>query len=218
MGTIVVTGFEPFGNDRANPSQEIANPSQEIANPSQEIAKVFDGRQVGTCAVRGIVLPVDHTAARALVTFALSDPELVGVVHLGLAGGRARIALEGVAVNVMDYSIPDAKGQRFAGEPCVMGGPAAYFSTLPNRAVLTALMADGVPAYLSYTAGTYLCNHTLYWTLHEIAQRGLAVRAGFMHVPFLPSMVAAHGLDEPSMSLSTMIQAAEITLRVLAEG
>jgi pyroglutamyl-peptidase len=204
MGTILLTGFEPFADD--------------LANPSQEITKGLDGRQVGTCAVRGIVLPVEHTAARARVAVALRDPELIGVVHLGLAGGRARIALEQIAINVMDYSIPDAKGQQFAGEPCVMGGPAAYLSTLPNREILTALTVEGVPGYLSYTAGTYLCNQTLYWTLHEIAQRGLAVRAGFMHVPFLPSMVAAHGLDEPSMELSTMVRAAEITLRVLAEG
>src|SRR5262245_54522323 len=202
MDTILLTGFEPFADD--------------IANPSQEIARVLDGRQVGLCAVRGIVLPVEHTAARARIAVALRDWDLVGVLHLGLAGGRARIALEQIAVNMMDYSIPDAKGHRFSGEPCVRGAPAAYLSTLPNRDILTALTAEGVPAYLSYTAGTYLCNQTLYWTLHEIAQRGLAVRAGFMHVPFLPTMVAAHGLDEPSMDLSTMVRAAEITLRVLA--
>jgi pyroglutamyl-peptidase len=204
MDTILVTGFEPFGND--------------LANPSQEIAKILDGRRVGNCQVRGVVLPVDHTAARAMVTFALGDSELVAVVHLGLAGGRARIALEQIAVNVMDYSIPDAKGRRFAGEPCVIGGPAAYLSTLPNREILTALTADGVPGYLSYTAGTYLCNQTLYWTLHAIAQRGQAVRAGFVHVPFLPAMVAGHSLDEPSMDLSTMVRAVEIILRVTAEG
>lgn len=203
MGVILVTGFEPFGED--------------LVNPSQEIAKVVDGRQVGDCAVRGSVLPIEHMAARAMVTSALRDPDLIGVLHLGLAGGRARIALEGVAVNAMDYSIPDAKGRRFAGEPCVTGGPAAYFSTLPNRAILTGLTADGLPAYLSYTAGTYLCNQTLYWTLHEITQRGRAARAGFVHVPFLPSMVAAHGLDEPSMDLATMVRAVEIALRVMAE-
>jgi pyroglutamyl-peptidase len=204
MGAILVTGFEPFAHD--------------LANPSQEIAKVVDGRRVGACTVRGIVLPVEHVAARALVTSALDDPELIGVVHLGLAGGRARIAFEQVAVNVMDYSIPDAQGRQCAGEPCVTGGPGAYFSTLPNRAILRELAVDGVPAYLSYTAGTYLCNQTLYWTLHEIAQRGLAARAGFVHVPFLPAMVAAHGVEEPSMDLSTMIRAVEITLRVLAAG
>jgi pyroglutamyl-peptidase len=204
MGVILVTGFEPFGED--------------LVNPSQEITKVVDGRQVGDCAVRGAVLPVEHMAARAMVTSILGDPDLIGVLHLGLAGGRARIALEQVAVNVMDYPLPDAKGRKLAGEPCVMGGPPAYFSTLSNRAILTGLTADGLPAYLSYTAGTYLCNQTLYWTLHEITQRGLAARAGFMHVPFLASMVAAHGVDEPSMDLATMVRAVEIALRVMAEA
>jgi len=204
VGAILVTGFEPFRGD--------------IANPSQEIAKAVDGRQVGDYAVRGAVLPVEHRAARRMVTATLRDPELVAVLHLGLAGGRARIALEQVAVNVMDYSIPDTKGIRIAGEPCVMSGPAAYFSTLPNRAIQTALTAEGLPAYLSYTAGTYLCNQTLYWTLHEISRRGLPTRAGFAHVPFLPSMVAAHALEEPSMDLGTMVRAVEIALRVIAES
>jgi pyroglutamyl-peptidase len=202
MGTILVTGFEPFGGD--------------LANPSQQIAAAVERRQVGAHRVRSAVLPVEHAAARAVVSSALLDPELVAVLHLGLAGGRARIALEQVAVNVLDYSIPDAKGARIQGAPCVAGGPPAYFSTLPSRAILTALTAEGLPAYLSYTAGTYLCNQTLYWTLHQIAGRGLSARAGFAHVPFLPSMVAAHALDEPSMTLETMVRAVEVALAVLA--
>ena len=119
MRTILVTGFEPFGGD--------------AANPSQELAKAVDGRTLGECAVRSIILPVEHRAAREIVSAALADPEIAAVVHLGLAGGRARIALEQVAVNAMDYSIPDNAGARLAGEPCVAGGPAAYFSTLPAQ-------------------------------------------------------------------------------------
>ena len=137
---------------------------------------------------------------------------------LGLAGGRARIALEHVAVNVMDYSIPDARGELVRGEPCLPGGPAAYLATLPLRAILAALMVEGIPAYVSYTAGTYLCNSTLYTTLHQIAERALPLRAGFIHVPFLPSMVAAHGLEEPSMEVGLMLRALEVALRVIAAG
>lgn len=202
MRTILVTGFEPYGGD--------------VANPSQEIAQAVDGRTVGDGIVRGAVLPVEHAAARARISAVLADGDLAAILHLGLAGGRARIALEQVAVNAMDYSIPDAAGAQFAGEPCVPDGPAAYFSTVPNRAILAALSAEGIPAFLSYTAGTYLCNQTLYWTLHEVARRGRSVRAGFVHVPFLPSMVAAHGLEEPSMDLGTMVRAVEIALRVIA--
>jgi pyroglutamyl-peptidase len=202
MRTILVTGFEPFGGD--------------AANPSQELAKAVDGRTVGECAVRSMVLPVEHRAAREILSAALADREIAAVVHLGLAGGRARIALEQVAVNAMDYSIPDNAGARLAGEPCVAGGPAAHFSTLPLRPILAALTAEGIPAYVSYTAGTYLCNQTLYWTLHEIGRRSLALRAGFIHVPLLPSMVAAHGREEPSMDLSLMLRALETALSITA--
>jgi pyroglutamyl-peptidase len=202
MPGILVTGFEPFGGD--------------TANPSQEIAKALDGRTLDGCAVRGAVLPVEHGAARVRMAALLADGDLAAVLHVGLAGGRARVALEQVAVNAMDYAIPDAAGAKLAGEPCVPDGPAAHFSTLPNRAILAALAAEGIPAYLSYTAGTYLCNQTLYWTLHEVARRGRPVRAGFLHVPFLPAMVAAHGLDEPSMDLATMVRAVEIALSVIA--
>jgi pyroglutamyl-peptidase len=198
--TILVTGFEPFGGD--------------TANPSQELAKAVDGRSIGDSAVRSMILPVEHRAAREMVGAALADSELTAVVHLGLAGGRARIALEQVAVNAMDYPMADGAGVRLTGQPCVVGGPAAYFSTLPCQPILAAWIAEGIPAYVSYTAGTYLCNQTLYWTLHEITLRSLPIRAGFIHVPFLPSMVAAHGLEQASMDLALMLRALETALRV----
>jgi pyroglutamyl-peptidase len=200
--TILVTGFEPFGG--------------ETLNPSQELAKAVDGQRFGRHVVRGLVLPVHHRSACDSIASALSDPTLTAVLHLGLAVARARIALEHVAVNVMDYSIPDTRGELFRGEPCVDGGPAAYLSTLPLRAILAELTANGIPAYLSYTAGTYLCNVTLYATLHEIARRALPIRAGFVHVPLLPAMVVAHGLEEPSMELPLMLRAIDVALRVIA--
>jgi len=198
---LLVTGFEPFGGD--------------TANPSQELAKAVDGRRVGAVAVRSLVLPVHHEGVEELMRPALEEPGLTAVVHLGLAGGRARIALEQVAVNAMDYSIPDARGETRRGDPCVPGGPAAYMSTLPLRLVLDELTADGIPAYLSYTAGTYLCNYTLYATLHALALAGRAIPAGFIHLPHLPSMVAARGEDEPSMDQALMLRALEGALRVI---
>jgi pyroglutamyl-peptidase len=100
----------------------------------------------------------------------------------------------------------------------VPGGPAAYLSTLPLREILSELTAEGIPAYISYTAGTFLCNYTLYTTLHALAGRGTAVPAGFVHLPFLPSMVAAHGLEEPSMDLGVMARAVDVVLRIVAGG
>lgn len=199
---ILVTGFEPFGADNVN--------------PSGEIAKTLDGRWFGTASVQSLILPVQHEAARARMAAALGDLAPAAIVHLGLAGGRARIALEQVGVNVMDYRIPDAHGDVISGEPCVPNGPAAFFASLPLREILSALTAEGIPAYLSYSAGTYLCNYVLYTTLHVVAERGMATRAGFVHVPFLPSMVTAHGLDEPSMDLPLMVRAVETVLRTIA--
>ena len=152
---MLVTGFEPFGLD--------------AVNPSQELAKALDGRRAGGIAVRAMVLPVQPEAARDALAHALAAPGLVGVVHFGLAGGRARLALEAVGLNRLDYSIPDARGDLRRDEPCEPGGPAAYWSTLPLGVILRELTAAGLPAYISYTAGTYLCNFTLYSTLHRLA-------------------------------------------------
>jgi pyroglutamyl-peptidase len=199
---LLVTGFEPFGGLDAN--------------PSLDVAKALDGRAIGEAVVRGAVLPVHHAEAAARVARLLDETDPWAVVHLGLAGGRARIALERVAVNVMDYDTPDNAGYRAAGEPCAPDGPAAYFATLPLAAILAALLAEGIPAYVSNTAGTYLCNQTMYTTLHALARRGRAVPAGFIHLPLLPAMVAASGLEQPSMDASLMVRAVEVTLGVVA--
>jgi pyroglutamyl-peptidase len=196
---VLLTGFEPFDGDPVN--------------PAGEVAKQLDGRVIGGCAIRSAILPVQHEAARARVAPLLDAPGLAAVVHLGLAGGRARVSLERVAVNVMDYSRPDAHGQVLTGVACVEDGPAAYFSTLPLRAMLAALTAEGIPAAISNTAGTYLCNDISYTTLHALACRGRSIPTGFIHLPFLPSMVSAHDLEEPSMDLPLMVRAVEIALQ-----
>jgi pyroglutamyl-peptidase len=201
---IVLTGFEPFGTFPSN--------------PSGEVAKALDGRAFGAEVVRGAVLPVHHADAALAVARLVEDSVPRAIVHLGLAGGRARIALERVAVNVMDFEIADNAGYRATGEPCVPGGPVAYFSTLPLAAMLAALVADGVPAYLSNTAGTYLCNQTMYTTRHLLEERRLAIPAGFIHLPQSAAMVAASGLDQPSMDLPLMLRAIETALRVTAES
>jgi pyroglutamyl-peptidase len=201
---VLVTGFEAFGGH--------------AANPSLEVAKALDGRAVGEAVVRSATLPVHHAEAAPQVSRLLDETNPLAVVHLGLAGGRARIALERVAVNVMDFETPDNAGYRARGEPCVPGGPVAYFATLPLAAILAALLAEGIPAYVSNTAGTYLCNQTLYGTLHLLEQRGHPARAGFIHLPLLPAMVAASGLEQPSMDAGLMVRAVEIALGVVTRG
>jgi len=200
---ILVTGFEPFGG----------HPS----NPSEEIAKAVDGRVIGGLPLRAAILPVHHVEAALAVERLLREHHPLAVLHVGLAEGRARIALERVAVNVMDYEVADNAGYQASGEPCVPGGPAAYLATLPLAAILEALTRDGIPAYLSNTAGTYLCNQTLYATLHALSASSSGTLAGFMHVPLSPAMVAVSGLDQPSMDPPTGVRAVELALRVISE-
>ena len=201
---ILLTGFEPFGDYKDN--------------PSGEVARALDGRAVGGATVRSAILPVHHVRAEAVVAQLVADLSPRAIVHLGLAGGRARVALERIAVNVMDFEIADNSGYRASGEPCVPGGPAAYFSTLPLDAMLEALTAEGVPAYLSSTAGTYLCNQTFFTTRHLLESRRAATPAGFIHLPLSPSMVITAGLDQPSMDVPLMLRAVETALRVVARS
>jgi pyroglutamyl-peptidase len=198
---VLVTGFEAFGGH--------------VANPSLEVTKALDGRAVGDAVVRGAILPVHHAEVAPQMSRLLDETDPLAVVHLGLAGGRARIALERVAVNVMDYDTPDNAGHRARGEPCVAGGPVAYLATLPLAAIVAALVGEGIPAYVSNTAGTYLCNQTMYGTLHLLAQRRHPARAGFIHLPLLPAMVAAGGLEQPSMDAGLMVRAVEIALGIV---
>jgi len=202
VSTILVTGFEPFGAHGAN--------------PSEGLAKAVDGRRIGDHTVRGVVLPVHHADAAERLAPILDETSPAAVLHLGLAEGRARVALERVAVNVMDYPLPDNAGYRASGQPCVPGGPAAYFATLPLPTMLKALVAEGIPSYVSSTAGTYLCNQTLYWTLHTVSGWPRRPAVGFVHVPLLPAMVATSGLELPSMDFPLMLRAVETILGVIA--
>jgi len=198
---VLVTGFEPFAGASVN--------------PSAEVAKRLDGRRFGDAEIRAAVLPVQHVSAAASVRALLAAHEPTAVVHLGLAGERAQIALERIAINVMDYPIPDNEGLRAVDQPCVAEGPAAYFSTLPLRAIVTALHDAGIPAYLSATAGTYLCNFVMYTTLHALSARRPAPPAGFIHLPSLPSMVPAGATLHPSMDLGLMLRSVEGALEAI---
>jgi pyroglutamyl-peptidase len=202
--TILVTGFEPFG--------------AHSVNPTEGLAKAVDGRRVGDCTIIGVVLPVHHADAASRLAGLLAETNPEAILHLGLAAGRARVALERVAVNVMDYEVPDNAGYRASGEPCVPGGPTAYFSTLPLPTIVKALVAEGIPAYTSNTAGTYLCNQTLYATLHAIRNMPRPPRVGFVHFPLLPAMVAVTGLEQASMDFPLMLRAVETVLGVIAHG
>ena len=128
------------------------------------------------------------------------------LIATGLAGGRADISVERVTINVDDARIPDNDGVQLIDAPVVAGGPAAYFSTLPIKAITAAIRAAGVPAQVSQTAGTFLCNHIFYRACHLAATEAPTMRAGFLHLPWLPEQAIEHP-GAPSMALGDLLTA-----------
>jgi pyroglutamyl-peptidase len=133
------------------------------------------------------------------------------VIAVGQAGGRVDLSVERVAINVDDAPIADNAQRQLVDEPIVAGAPAAYFSTLPIKAIVAALRAAGLPASVSQTAGTFVCNHVFYGLMHRTA--GMPVRAGFIHIPYLPEQAAVHP-GAASMALADMAKGLKIAVEV----
>lgn len=173
MAGVLITGFEPFGG--------------ETVNPSWEVVKQLDGMIIRGQQVVAKQLPCVFGEALTVLKAALETYQPRLTIAVGQAGGRVDITVERVAINVDDARIPDNKGQQPIDEPIVANGPAACFSTLPIKAIVSALRQQGIPASVSQTAGTFVCNHVMYGLLH----RG-GPRAGFIHLPFLPEQAIRH--------------------------
>ncbi len=189
MKTVLLTGFEPFGG--------------ESINPSGEIARQLHGTVIGGHRVVGALLPCVFGAAITELKKQIRAAKPVLVICVGQAGGRAEITPERVAINVDDARIPDNAGRQPVDRPIVRGGPAAYWSTLPTKAIVAELQRRKVPAAVSQTAGTFVCNHVFYGLMHEL-RRQKKVRGGFIHVPFL---LAQSKPGQPSQPLETMTAA-----------
>src|SRR6266436_4376750 len=173
----LVTGFEPFGGDSVNPALEAV-----LRLPPR-----LDALEIATAS-----LPSAFGRALAALEDALVATRPDIVLCVGQAGGRTELSLERVAVNVDDARIPDNDGQQPIDRPVVAGGPAAYFANLPIKAAAAALREAGLPAIVSNTAGTFVCNHVFYGLMHLAATRFPDLRGGFLHVPYLPSQAARH--------------------------
>jgi pyroglutamyl-peptidase len=196
----LVTGFEPFGGEPINPALEA------LGRLPPRLGAVAIATQV-LPAVFGEALDALETAVRA------TEPDIV--LCVGLAGGRAALSLERVAINIDDARIPDNKGRRPIDLPVVAGGPAAYFTTLPVKAAAAALHEAGLPAIVSNSAGTFVCNHVFYGLMHLAATRRPGLRGGLLHVPYLPSQAARQD-GAPSMALDDIVRGIEIVLGVAA--
>ncbi|MCD7835826.1 MAG: pyroglutamyl-peptidase I [Lachnospiraceae bacterium] len=191
--TILITGYEPFGGD--------------TFNPSLALAEKLDGENYKAYEFNCVKIPVNRhlcipTIERAIEKY---QPEIV--ICTGLAYGRAGISIERIAINVADFPWPDNEGYLALNEAIDEKGPAAYWSTLPIRAIMNNIREAGVPAYISNSAGTYCCNLLMYGVLNYISGHNLNIKAGMMHVPYTPEMAIEKDFTMPTMSLENMVKA-----------
>ncbi|RAW95715.1 MULTISPECIES: pyroglutamyl-peptidase I [unclassified Photorhabdus] len=195
--TVLITGFEPF--------------DKETINPSWEAAKQLQGRELCGARVEARQLPCVFDVSLACLYAAIDDVQPALVIGVGQAGGRPNITVERVAININDAGIPDNQGNQPINTPIVATGPAAYFTTLPINAIVKGLRDAGVPASISQTAGTFVCNHVMYGLLHHLACTNPEIRGGFIHIPYLPEQAARYS-GTPSMALEIVITTLEIAI------
>jgi pyroglutamyl-peptidase len=203
---VLVTGFEPFGSHSRN--------------PAFEAMQVLDGRTVAGVQVVGRALPVSMARLRPALADILDSGEFAAIISLGLHPHAAAIHIERGAVNVADFDIADNDGLSLKDAEVTAGGPAARLSTLPLRAIEHGLLTAGIPAQLSASAGTYLCNACLYLCLEAVAAHGRPPLCGFLHLPSTPELVAEAALKQgqarhvaASMELSRIVAGVEIAVR-----
>lgn len=186
MKKLLITGFDPFGGESINPAWEAVRLLPDVIRDF-ELVK--------------LEIPTVFGAAAQVVIDKAEEIHPDAIISVGQAGGRAAVTPEMVGINLRYASIPDNMGALPCDIPIAEGSPAAYFSTLPVRAMAKAICDAGLPGAVSYSAGSFVCNDVLYSLLHRFD--GTAVRAGFIHVPFLPEQTA----DKPSLPLDKTIAA-----------
>ncbi len=193
MQTLLLTGFEPF--------------DQDAVNPSWEAVRQLDGERLGAdVQIVARCLPCAFATAPDCLARLIAELRPSMVIATGLGPGRSDISIERVAININDARIPDNLGEQPVDTPVVPDGPAAYFTTLPAKAMVRAIREAGIAASVSQTAGTFVCNQVFYRLQHLLA--GSGVRSGFIHVPRLP------GTREPSMALASQVEGLRVAVAV----
>ncbi len=193
---LLLTAFDPFGGGTINPALEAVKLVGVVARV--DIIKLEVPTVFGT-SVDTVISAIEKHLPDA-------------VLCVGQAGGRAGLTPERVAINIDDARIPDNEGHQPVDRPIAAEGPAAYFSTLPVKAMTAAIRQAGLPSDLSNTAGTFVCNHLMYGVLHHLAKHHPAIRAGFLHVPFLPQQ------GSPSLPLEDIARGIEAAIAAIRDN
>jgi len=198
---ILVTAFDPFGGENINPSYEVLKNLKDNIEGA-EIIKI----QVPTV----FYLSVEKVIEK------IKEVKPDAVLSIGQAGGRYDITVERIAINIDDARIPDNIGQQPIDTPIDPEGAPAYFATIPIKEIVEEIKKENIPASISNTAGTYVCNHLMYGILNYVHKNGLNIKAGFIHIPYLPVQVLNKPYT-PSMSLGDMVKAIETAIKVIAK-
>ena len=198
---ILVTGFDPFGGEEVNPAIET-------------VKRLPD--TIGGAKIIKLEIPtVCHQSLRVIdEAIAGYDPDVV--LSVGQAGGRPDITVERVGINVDECRIPDNAGNQIVDEPIYADGPAAYFVTVPIKAMVQRIRERNIPASVSNTAGTFVCNHVTYGVCHLLAVKYPGKRSGFIHIPFLPQQ-AVDKKNMPSMSQDMMVEAITAAIEAVVD-
>jgi len=200
--TILITGFAPFGGEAINPAYEAVKCLQDT---------------IAGMKIQKEEIPVVFQKSGEVLQELMERYQPSAVLCIGQAGGRAAMTVERVAINLMEASAPDNDGNQPQDEPVRKDAPAAYFATVPVKAMVAAMREAGVPAHISYTAGTYVCNSTMYELLDLCAVRYPGVFGGFIHVPYASGQVLEKAASTPFMELPAITRGLEAALRAVAE-
>ncbi|KAA0966865.1 pyroglutamyl-peptidase I [Sporosarcina sp. ANT_H38] len=200
MKTLLLTGFEPF--------------LKFTVNPTMKIVEELHGKVIGNYKIHSEVLTVDFQSSGEQLLTHIEALKPDAVLSLGLAGGRYKMTPERIAINVKDGE-PDNNGNTPVDEEIQAQGEAGYMSTLPVRAMVDRLLEEGLPAEVSNTAGTYLCNNVMYEGLHYAATQRPTMKSGFLHIPASHELAIEHG-KIPSWSHEDLKKGVTVCIEVLA--
>lgn len=197
---ILVTAFDPFGG--------------ETLNPAQLAVSLMKDKIAGASIIKLTVPTVFHKSITTVYEEIIKEnPDIV--ICVGQAGGRSHMTIEKVAINLIDARIADNDGNQPVDTTTYMDGENAYFSNLPVKAMVSHMKENGIPASVSYTAGTFVCNHLMYGTLYHINKSFPHIRGGFIHVPFIPGQVSSRNDTMPSMSLDMIVHGLELAITAI---
>lgn len=202
MKKLLLTGFEPF--------------LDYTINPTMKIVESLHGTNIGDYEIIGKIIPVDFNLSGDFLLNFIKKDEPDAVISLGLAAGRYKITPERIALNVKDGDA-DNKGIKPIDEPIRERGEAAYLSTLPIRQMVDGLLANGLPAAISNTAGAYLCNNVMYEGLYYAKMNKPELPTGFIHIPASHELAIQHG-NIPSWSHEDLLKGVQVCIRVLSEN